>query len=122
MNPKFGKNKYKSQRTEYNGQPYASKAEAKRAENLDLLLRAGEIRGWLRQVTVCLGLPENRYRIDFLVFSLDGRAHAEDVKGVETEKFQHNKRLWKRYGPCPLHIIKGKKLEIVDPFEESIQQ
>ena len=98
--------KYRAQRTVYNGLPYASKAEAARARELDMLMKCGQISGWIRQPTFHLGVPENVYRADFLVFGFDGIAWAEDVKGFETKAFKHNKRLWRHYGPCELRIIK----------------
>lgn len=114
--------KYRAQRTEYNGISYASKAEAARAMELDLLLRAGEIVDWVRQPSVCLGIPENIYRPDFLVIAWnDGSSDHkqvwyEDIKGMETPKFRRDKKLWKVYGRLPLHIIKGGKVvEVITP-------
>jgi hypothetical protein len=103
--------KYQNVRTVYDGVRYDSRAEARRAAELDLLVKIGEITGWTRQVTFRLGCPENTYRVDFLVFGVcNGKqvVWAEDVKGVETQTFKRNKRLWARYGPCPLHILKTK--------------
>lgn len=117
--------KYRAQRTEYNGISYASKAEAARAMELDLLLRAGEIVEWIGQPTVRLGIPENVYRPDFLVigkYSVHYRRQIhcaswyEDIKGMETPKFRRDKKLWKVYGRLPLHIIKGGKVvEVITP-------
>jgi len=33
----------------------------------------------------------------------------------ETEKFRRDRKLWAAYGPCELHIIRGKKVEVVTP-------
>lgn len=63
--------KYRAAPTVYGGVKYASKAEAARAAELDLLLKAGEIVDWIGQPTVRLGVPENVYRPDFLVIGLD---------------------------------------------------
>lgn len=101
--------------TEVNGVRYASKAEGLQAEVLDLLQRVGKIRWWLSQVTVRLGCPENTYRVDFVVCEKDGSVHAEDVKAIETREFRRHKLLWAKYGPFPLHVIRGKTLEIVEP-------
>lgn len=127
--------KYRATRTEYDGVTYDSKAEAKRAQELDRLQAAGEIDWYIRQPRFTLGVPENVYRADFLVvkefhsqivtyegdpprqtFSLaiSQTVYVEDVKGYETPKFKRDKKLWKRYGPCPLHIIKPKGTEIVE--------
>lgn len=107
------RSKYRAVPTEYQGVRYASKAEAKRAVELDLLVRAGEVLWWIGQPTYRLGCAENVYRPDFLVVTPRG-VHVEDVKGKETAKFRRDRRLWKSYGPCDLHIIKGKKREVIE--------
>ena len=111
-------NKYRAKPTIYNGVRYASKAEAARAVELDQMLLAGEILVWIGQPTFRLGCPENVYRADFLVVppvGVNGTPWVEDVKGMETPKFRRDKKLWKRYGRLNLHIIKGKKTEVVRP-------
>ncbi len=97
------------------GVRYDSKAEANRAAMLALLQRSGEVRWWLRQVTVRLGCPENTYRVDFVVCSRDNDVRAEDVKSIETREFRRQKRLWRAYGPFPLHVIRRKTVEVIDP-------
>lgn len=116
------RNKYNAQPTVYNGVRYDSKAEAKYAESLDLLLENGDIDWWLRQVTIALGVPENKYRVDFVVrCSMNRSGHddvgvwAVDVKGVETATFRRNARLWARYGPFDLKIVKGGKVDRIIP-------
>lgn len=113
--------KYRAQATTYNGIRYASKAEAQRAVDLDLLVEAGVVSWWHGQPgTFHLGCPENVYRPDFLVVEpahetvrdTHVRAfdiHYEDVKGVETRKFMHDMKLWEAYGPCSLVILKRKQ-------------
>jgi hypothetical protein len=110
--------KYRSERVEYDGLLYDSRAEAARARELDAQRAAGVIRGWIRQVPFRLGVPENVYRVDFLVFHLDGTVHAEDTKGHRTDKFNRDVKLWARYGPCELHIIHKGQVEVVDPCRE----
>jgi hypothetical protein len=111
------RSKYGAIRTEYDGVLYDSKAEAAYALMLDDELRAGLIAGWTRQVRFHLGCPENCYVVDFLVFGLDGcGVWAVDVKGVETAKFRKDRRLWLRYGPCNLKLVKkGLVDEIIKP-------
>ena len=99
-------NKYGARRTKLDGVSYDSRQEACRAAELAAESAAGQIRGYLRQVTFRLGCEENRYRADFVVFGPDGIAWAEDVKGFETPAFLEVRRLWARYGPCPLIILK----------------
>ena len=118
--------KYRSKRTKYNGVSYASKAEAKRASVLDLMARAGDVAWWIAQPKFRLGCPENVYVPDFLVARTNGGTfrgrgfsiHAEDVKGHETQKFKRDKRLWRRYGPFELHIIKPGSTEVVTPVNQ----
>ncbi len=107
------RSKYNAKRTEYNGVGYASKAEAARAQELDLLLKAGEIRDWIGQPTVRLGIPENVYKPDFHVTPLQGYPWYEDVKGMETPKFRRDKKLWGRYGRADLKIIKSVRKQLV---------
>ena len=107
--------KYHNEAMYYNEARYDSVAEATRAASLDYLVAAGDILGWTRQVRFPLGSFEHVYVVDFLVWHIDGTTHVEDVKGFETASFRTKKRLWKRYGPCPLHVISGKNLEIIEP-------
>ncbi len=97
----------KEQRT-VDGVLYASKSEALRARELKLLFQAGEIRGWQRQPTYELGCPENKYRADFVVYDDFGQAHVEDVKGFEPREFKRWKRLWRKYGKCPLVVLRRR--------------
>jgi len=112
-------NKYHATPTEYGGVRYASKAEASRAMELDLLLAGGAIRGIVRQPTFRLG-ADFRYRADFLVIDQDGSEHAEDVKGVQTQRFRMCCRLWKKYGIMPLVILRstrsGWERTVIDPI------
>lgn len=109
MRPSFSK--YKAVRTEYNGITYASKAEAAFAQQLDL---DPEIEWWLPQIPIQL-TPDDRYRVDFVVCALR-LVYAVDVKGMATAAFNRNKRLWKRYGPFPLHVVRnGKTVEVIEP-------
>lgn len=121
---KFGRrNKFnvapKEQRT-HNGKVYASKAEAEYAAVIGLSLRAGAILCVQEQPCVTLGLPELKYIPDFLITNNDGSKFYVDVKGMETPIFRKNKKLWAKYGPGQLHIVKksGKRfkpVEIITP-------
>lgn len=82
--PRSG-NKYGAKRTVYNGQTYDSKREAARAAELDLLVKARELRGWFRPETIPLvvnGIKVCGYRPDFHVIRGDGDWWLEDVKGT----------------------------------------
>jgi hypothetical protein len=115
MTPKPRRSKYRATPTVYGGVRFASKAEAARAAELDLLVRAGVVRWWIGQPTFRLGCPENVYRPDFLVVFATGVIQAEEVKGFETAKFRRDRKLWAAYGPVPLVIIKGKTTECILP-------
>ncbi len=89
---------------------FASRLEAARYVELKELQQMGAIVGFLRQVTFTLGVPENRYRVDFLVFSEYGACWAEDTKGMTRPADVKNFKLWAAYAPCDLRVMKRKKL------------
>ncbi len=93
----------REQRT-YNGVIYHSKAETIYAAQADLLLRAGEIRNWKRQVTFQLG-PDFKTTVDFVITERHGK-YVVEVKGFETPDFKRVKRLWRKYGPMDMQIMK----------------
>lgn len=117
----FKKHKFNAKPFEYNGRKYPSTAQAERAMALDGMIETGDIYYYLEEVKFPLG-EDDSLRVDFLVFAPDiglvGNCpyivHAEDVKGAETKDFLRKKKLWAKYGPFPLHVIKGKKTEIVE--------
>lgn len=107
-------NKFGAKRTVYNGWSYSSKAEAAYAQRLDLLIASGDVFIWLRQVGVDLG-QDTRYHADFLVIEFDGNIYFVDVKGVETTSWKRTKKLWRKYGVLPLHVVKnGKTVEVIE--------
>ena len=108
--------KYKNKITEYNGMKFPSKAEAKQAQDLDFAKEIGAIRGWVKQVRFMLGVPENVYIADFVVWTNNGTCYAIDVKGKRTAKFERDVKLWARYAPINLHIVTGGKcVEVITP-------
>jgi predicted nuclease of restriction endonuclease-like RecB superfamily len=115
----FKRNKFgvapKAQRT-VGTRTYASKAEMTHAKKLAADPTITEV---VEQPRVPLG-EDTVYKPDFLVIRLlAGEAFYVDVKGMETPEFKRNKKLWKRYGRLPLHIVKnGKVVEIVEREEE----
>lgn len=106
-------NKYGAKRVEALGRMWDSGAEAKHAVELDMLRKAGAIEASFAQVQFYLGCPENTYRPDFLIFGVDS-VWVDEIKGFQTEKFMRDKRLWKKYGPCTLRVIRGKKVETIE--------
>ena len=90
-NPKVVRgNKYGAKRTEYTSplvgtRTYDSKAEAKRAAELDMLWKAGEIAWWLPQVPI--PLPGGiKYFVDFQYYENPSMTVVwEDCKGMITK-------------------------------------
>lgn len=84
-------NKYRAQRTEYNGAVYHSKLEAAVAQELDLRVKAGDIKSWERQVKLPLsvnGIHITNYYIDFLIENNDGSREFLEAKGVATPEWK----------------------------------
>lgn len=91
--------KYNNQKTIYNGRQYDSKKEAKRAWELDLLLRSGNILSWKSQPEfpiVLNGIKICSYFGDFLVEYQD-RKEVEDVKGFRTDIYKIKRKLVKAF-------------------------
>jgi len=108
--PKAAKpNKYKAQRTVYDGVSYAARLEVLRVGQLNLLVKAGEIITRSRQPFFKLGPTEVVYTADFLVVDKDGTIHIEDTKGVEDKRFPVIRKLWASFGKYPLHVLKRKR-------------
>ena len=98
--------KYGAKPTEYKGEEYPSQVEARRARQLDMEVKCGDVLWWIRHPVFQLGCKENTYRPDFKVVPRFGNSWCEEVKGQELEAWRRNKRLWKKYGPCDLKVLK----------------
>lgn len=99
--------KYNNQRTFYKGFWYDSKAEAREAHKCDMLLRAGEIEYWERQVPIVLGMGreklKTKYIIDFVrKWKSTGVTEYVEVKG-------HELPLWKLKWEIFVKMMQGKK-------------
>ena len=104
-------NKYKNRRTEYNGVMYDSKKEADVARELDIMVRAKEIREYKRQVTFNLYGINNgficNHRVDFVITDNDGSKAVWEVKGLETKDWVIKKKLFEdNYPYMKYHVIK----------------
>ena len=95
---KAKRNKYGARKTTYNGILYDSQREAKRAAELDLLTRAGEVKSVQRQPEFVFA-SGIKYRADFRIVWADGSETIEDVKGFETPVFRLKMRLLKHEYP-----------------------
>lgn len=108
----------KAKRT-FMGRTYDSIAECEYARALWGRMEFGDIRDVIPQPCVQLG-EDTVYRPDFFVVGglIAGSrdCYYVDVKGKETANFRRNKKLWRKYGRLPLHIVKkkGGSFEIVE--------
>lgn len=89
----------------YRGRVFSSKAEAVYARDLDTIQRGGHVRLWVSQPIVLLG-EDTAFRPDFLVIGRIGAMDFVDVKGAETREFIAIKKLWRKYGPADLRVVK----------------
>jgi hypothetical protein len=85
---KYGTTKYHNKRQEYGGHSYMSKLEADVAFQLDMRIKAGEVKEYKRQVRIPLevnGKHICNYIIDFVVECTDGTIEYLEAKGFETD-------------------------------------
>ncbi|MGH8028037.1 MAG: DUF1064 domain-containing protein [Pseudoxanthomonas sp.] len=88
---KIARKKYGNHITHVDGIRFDSKREAKYYSNLLLLVAAGEILYFLRQVPIHLP-GGTKLVVDFQIFAADGQVRYIDVKGRETPVFRLKKR------------------------------
>lgn len=106
-------NKYGSTSHEYDGRVYHSKAEANYAQELDLLLKAGELLEVIPQYRIPLNVRGKHicdYLVDFKVIHSDGSEELIEVKGMVTEIWRLK---WKLTEAIYLADHPGTKLTIV---------
>lgn len=102
----FGRGKYGNKRAK----GFASKREAGRAAELELLQKVGEISGLEYQKKYEL-IPKQdgeracTYTADFVYQDKDGRMHCEDAKGFKTQQYIIRRKL--------MRFIHGIKIEEV---------
>lgn len=105
-----GYSKYGAKKTVVDGITFASKKEAKRYEELKLLLQSGEIQNLILQPRFilqekCTVRTEKLRAIEYVgdfQYTCEGVTIVEDVKGVLTEVFKLKSKLFKYKYP---HII-----------------
>ena len=117
----MARSKYRNVATVVDGVRYASKAEARRAQELKRMVQCGAYNKVERQPLFQLG--DVRYRADFQIWAKGdpwGDSWVEEVKGFETPRFRLIKRLWRRYGPCRLVVLKRRSNEWACEFIEGI--
>lgn len=97
----FKKTKYNSVKQNYNGYIYDSKFEASVAADLDLRVKAGDIKAYDKQFVVEFivyrkdGRPYKlgQHRVDFRIHHNDGSFELYEAKGFETADYKR-KRKW----------------------------
>lgn len=101
-------NKFGAKTTLYGGHTYHSRAEAAYAAELDLRVKAGELREWRRQVPIDLYVNGEKictYTIDFLEIDKNGGEMWTEIKGFETPEW---KLKWKLF--CALFPERDKQV------------
>ncbi len=96
------RNKYNNKKQTYNGRSYDSILECKHAQELDWLLKSGEVIKWEPQHKISLdinGVHIANYFIDFKVWFKDGRIEFHEVKGMETEVWKMKWKITKAIFP-----------------------
>lgn len=116
-----GKHKFRAKRVEVDGFQFPSQLEGAVFKILKLEELAGELEIVRRQSRVKLTLAEILYIPDFECIATATRnPFFVEAKGFETSDWRLKRRLWKFYGPAPLHIYKGTwkhphLAEIIEP-------
>lgn len=84
----YSGNKYHAKSTQYAGQVYHSGLEASYAAELDLRVKAKDIKSWDRQIKLDLkinGQHITNYYIDFIIHHNDGSREFVETKGYATD-------------------------------------
>jgi hypothetical protein len=92
----YRKNKYNAKSSVYNGSYYHSIKEADYAQELDLRVKAKDIKSWRRQIPFDLkvnGFKICRYVLDFEITHTNGDIELIEVKGMETDLWRFKRRL-----------------------------
>ena len=84
---------------------YASGAEKRYREYLDMLAMTKLVSDIVEQPKVDLTAGIT-YKPDFRYTDTTGMHVWVEVKGVMTDRFRMIKKLWRVYGPGPLHVVR----------------
>ncbi len=101
----MGVSKYRNRPCEVNGEKYRSRKEARRHQDLLLMVKSGDIGELRREVPFVLApsvsvqgrkRPELRYYADFHYWDANKQAFVtEDAKGIRTEGYRIKRHLMK---------------------------
>ena len=95
-------NKFGNVATSYGGVVYASKFEARYARELDLRVKAKDIKKWESQVKMPIVVNGKKictYIIDFLIIHNDGKKEYIEVKGMMTSTASLKIKLFRALHP-----------------------
>lgn len=104
----LSRGKYGNIKTTYAGVVYDSRKEARRAQELDLLTKAGEIFSLEIQPKFPVFINDKKvftYIADFAYTKKDGTSVVEDVKGVKTPVFNLKRKCVEAYYGITITII-----------------
>lgn len=109
---RFG-NKYNNTSQLYDGNRYDSKKESEFAKQLDLRVKAKDIKNWERQIKIPLavnGKHITNYYIDFRITNNDDSREYIEIKGFETEVWRLK---WKLFEALIEEIDPGAELIVI---------
>ena len=112
--PEKRKSKYNAKKTWIDGICFDSKAEANYYAMTKMLVRAGELHGFLYHGNIVCTEGEKSdhravlYEPDFVLFKPDGTYEIIDVKGMETPVFKNKiKSIYEKYPQIKIKIEHG---------------
>ena len=109
MRKLYARPKYGNVRQSYGGHQYDSKGEAGYAQDLDLMVKAGEIKSYERQVSFDLhGVNGGKvcvHRVDFLVLTNEGKQEVHEYKGFATAVWDLKRKLFEDEYPEIEYIV-----------------
>lgn len=88
----------------------ASRAEWRDYQNLDLMIKSGDVIRWVPQVSFRLpGFPRAvYYRCDALVWWANGRVTVRDAKGAETRDFINKRKLMMSTYGLEIELVRAR--------------
>lgn len=101
---RLNRHKYNAVRVEHDGIKFDSKKEARYYDTLKMLVKAGDVIFFLRQVP--FHLPGGvKMIIDFQEFRADGTVRFVDVKGFKTKTYIKNKKMVEALYPVVIEEV-----------------
>jgi|SRR3990167_6773050 len=113
----FKQNKFGAKKTEFGGYRYDSKFEAGVAQELELRVKAKDIKAYDRQFKVEIWAYDQNskkamkvsHKVDFRIHHLDGSFELLEAKGVETSDYKMRRRwletFWLPFNPDHTYTV-----------------